>query len=102
MKQPTITIDRQNKVVTVTMPLETARPSKATGKTMVIASTRGLRTSAETYARRPVWFTANVVFYPANRVSAETEGGALNQTETAARKVPRRTPRTKDEVHADD
>lgn len=63
---PSITIDRKSKKVTIEMGLETARPSKATGKTMLIASTRGLRTSPEPYARRPVFFTANVFFYPAN------------------------------------
>jgi hypothetical protein len=33
---------------------------------MLIASTRGLRTSKETYARRPVYFTANVLYFPAS------------------------------------
>ena len=47
MKAPAITIDRKLKKVTIEMALETARPSKATGRTMLIASTRGLRTSPE-------------------------------------------------------
>ncbi len=62
--QPSITIDRKLKMVTIVMPLESARPSKATGKTMLIASTRGLKTSSETYAHRPVCFTANVLYFP--------------------------------------
>ena len=66
MKAPTLTIDRKNKTITIVMALEPARPSKATGKTMVIGSTKGLRTSAEQYAKRPVLFTANVFFYPVN------------------------------------
>jgi hypothetical protein len=71
MKAPSLTIDRKNKTITAVMALETARPSKATGKTMLIASTRGLRTSAETYARRPVYFTANVLYYPAKPTNTD-------------------------------
>ena len=70
MKPPSITIDRKLKTVTIVMALESARPSKATGRTMVIASTRGLRTSNEQYAKRPVLFTANVFFYPVNPVDS--------------------------------
>jgi hypothetical protein len=71
MKAPSMTIDRKQKTATIVMPLEKARPSKATGKTMLIASTRGNRTSTETYAHRPVCFTANVFFYPAKPVLAD-------------------------------
>jgi len=67
MKAPSLTIDRQNKTITIVMALAAARPSKSTGKTMVIGSTKGLRTSAEQFARRPVCFTANVFFYSADR-----------------------------------
>jgi hypothetical protein len=70
VKPPSITIDRKLKTVTIVMALESARPSKATGRTMVIASTRGLRTSNEQYAKRPVLFTANVFFYPVNPVDS--------------------------------
>jgi hypothetical protein len=71
MKAASIMIDRKNKTISILMPLETARPSKATGKTMLIASTKGLRTSTATYARRPVYFTANVLYYPANPTSTD-------------------------------
>ena len=54
MRQPSVEIDRKNKTVTITMALEKPHPSRSTGKTRVIASTSGLRTSAESYARRPV------------------------------------------------
>jgi hypothetical protein len=74
MKAPAITIDRKRKKATIEMALETARPSKATGKTMLIASTRGLRTSPELYAHRPVFFTANVFFYPANALNSGRSG----------------------------
>ena len=71
MKAASITIDRKNKTISILMALETARPSKATGKTMLIASTRGLRISAATYARRPVYFTANVLYYPAKPTNTD-------------------------------
>lgn len=70
MKAPILTIDRKNKTTTITMPLVAAHPSKATGRTMVISTTRGLRSSTETYSRQPVWFTANVFFYPSRSVNS--------------------------------
>jgi hypothetical protein len=73
MTQPTIQIDRKNKQVTITMPLQKPHPSKSTGKTLVIASTGGLRTSEESYARQPVWFTANVFFYPATPLNPDAD-----------------------------
>jgi hypothetical protein len=71
MKQPSIEIDRKNKMVTIKIPLEKPHPSKSTGKTRVIATTGGLRTSGESYARRPVCFTANVFFFPPSPMSAD-------------------------------
>jgi hypothetical protein len=68
MKTPKITIDRKLKTATIVMALEKSHPSKSTGKTKLIASTRGVRTSDETYSHRPVCFTANVFFYPTNPV----------------------------------
>jgi hypothetical protein len=41
---------------------------------MVIGSTKGLRTSTETFARRPVFFTANAFFYPANTADSGRSG----------------------------
>ena len=75
--EPSIKIDRKLKIATIVMPLQPARPSKATGKTMLIATTSGLRTSTETYSRRPVLFTANVFFYPANPVNSGGFGADL-------------------------
>ncbi len=80
MISPSIIIDRKRKKVTIEMALETARPSKATGRTMLIASTRGLRASPELYARRPVCFTANVFFYPAKRVNSGGDSADSNGT----------------------
>jgi hypothetical protein len=79
MKASSITIDRKLKTVTIVMPLETARASKS-GKTMLIATTKGLRTSTEQYARRPIFFTGNAFFYAAN--SANSGGGGAGSYET--------------------
>ena len=62
--------EKTDDATSMVMALETAQPSKS-GKTRVIASTRGLRPSTETYAHRPVCFTANVFFYPAKPVLAD-------------------------------
>jgi hypothetical protein len=70
MKPPSLTLDRKNKTITIVIGLEAAHPSKATGKTMVIGSTKGLRTSTAQFARRPVCFTANVVYFPAKLVNS--------------------------------
>jgi hypothetical protein len=79
MKAASMTIDRMQRTVTIVLELETARPSKATGKTMLIASTRGLRTSKETYARRPVYFTANVLYFPASAKNTDRTHRDVNR-----------------------
>ncbi len=66
MTKTSIRVDRRNKTVTIVMRLEKPRPSRSTGKTLVIATTGGLKTSEESYARQPVCFTANVFFFPKN------------------------------------
>jgi hypothetical protein len=91
MKGSSIRINRAEKTATIVIPLEPARPSKSTGRTMVIATTRGLKESAETYSRRPVWFTANVLFYPVNSKRKSNEGSAA-----ADGKSPRIKPRARD------
>jgi hypothetical protein len=100
MMPPSITINRKLKKVTIEIALETARPSKATGRTMLIASTRGLRTSTETYARRPVLFTANVFFYPANPVDSgeggeDSTGASNDPLQLKSRKHPQSVKVTK-------
>jgi hypothetical protein len=102
MKQSSIQIDRENRTVTIIMPLEKPRPSKSTGKTRVIATTGGLRTSAESYARRPVCFTANVFFYPPTPLNADDDGrqpvaGESVQGEITHRRGRRRNRPTADE-----
>jgi len=92
MKQSSIQIDRENKTVTIVMPREKARPSKSTGKTRVIATTGGLRSSAESYARQPVFFTANVFFFPPTPLNANESG----QHSMAGEEVSRSTKRSRD------
>ena len=97
MKSPAITIDRTQKTVTIVLQLDTARPSKATGKTMLIASTRGLRTSKETYARRPVYFTANVLYFPTSPKNSDRTHRGFNREreENPGRPSKRRAKRNK-------
>ena len=91
MKQSSVQIDRKNKTVPVVMPLEKPRPSKSTGKTLVIATTGGLKTSGESYARRPVCFTANAFFYPTSPMRrAERDASAAEGA------VPRSTMKSRD------
>jgi hypothetical protein len=92
MKQTSIQIDRENKTVTIVMPLEKPRPSKSTGKTRVIATTGGLRTSEELYSRQPVFFTANVFFFPPTPLNVDESG----QHSMAGEEVSRSTKRNRD------
>lgn len=78
MRPPLIDIDRKNKTVTIVMPLQKPRPSRSTGKTRVIATTGGLKSTGEVYARRPVCYTANVFFFPA---APTREGGFEDESE---------------------
>lgn len=93
MKKPSIQIDRQNKTVTITMPLEKPRPSRSTGKTKVIATTGGLKTSEESYARQPVCFTANVFFYPKKAAETEESSGGGRKSRLS---IPKKGGRPQD------
>jgi hypothetical protein len=97
---PLLTIDRAKKTVTVVMPLETAHPSKATGKTRLIASTHGSRVSQVFYFRRPVCFTANVFFYPHDSKLNQRGGSPSAETQSAQKSQARKQRRKpeKDQV----
>ena len=56
-----IEIDRKKKTVTITMPLESPRRS-ASGKNMLIASTRGMKSGEVNFMRKPVSVIANAFF----------------------------------------
>lgn len=92
MTLPSIKVDRQAKTVTVVMSLQKPRPSKSSGKTKVIATTGGLKTSEESYARQPVCFTANVFFFP--KKAAETE-----ESSGGRRKSPPSIPKNRSRGH---
>ena len=102
MKQPSMEIDRKNKTVTVVMPLEKPRPSKSTGKTRVIATTGGLKTSTESYARRPVCFTANVFFYPATPLNLDEDGQQPAAGESMQGSITQRRGRRRNRPTADE
>jgi hypothetical protein len=94
---PLLTIDRAKKTVTVVMPLETAHPSKATGKTRLIASTHGSKVSQAFYFRRPVCFTANVFFYPQDSKSNQRGGSQGSETRSSLKVEARKPRRSRDE-----
>src|SRR5579872_1286336 len=96
MITPSISIDRQLKKVTIEMALEAAHPSKGTGKTMVIASTRGLRTSTERFAHRPISYTANVFFYPANPANSGQPRGGSARSDKSQRLIGRKHPQSEE------
>ena|ERR1039458_4805150 len=97
MRQPSVEIDRKNKTVTITLALEKPRPSRSTGKTRLIASTGGLKTSAESYARRPVFFTANVFFFPLKTDEGEEH---LEPKEKEARSSAKNGDHRRDRISA--
>jgi len=68
----TVQIDRSKQTLTVTMPLEKARPSRSSGKTLVIASTHGCQVSDARRLGRAVVVTANAFIYSHKRDPTET------------------------------
>jgi hypothetical protein len=65
-----VDLDKKNKILTIKMPLENPRPS-ASGKTQLIASTRGVKTAEISYLGHPVSVVANA-FYYSDRVDKRT------------------------------
>jgi len=61
---------QKKKLLTIKLPLEKPRPS-ASGKTMLIASTRGLKSGDGTYSGHPVAVVANAFFYAEPRQSGK-------------------------------
>ena len=74
-----VAIDKQQKTLTITMPLQSARAS-ASGKTRVIASTHGCHVTELKRLGRPIVVTANAFVY----------GG--NHPKQITTKEPRRSP----------
>jgi len=61
-----IKIDKKKKTISIVMPLEKPRPS-ASGKTLLLANTRGLKTGEAVYEGRPVIAVASAFVYPKNK-----------------------------------
>lgn len=55
----------------IELPIEKPRPS-ATGKTLLIASTRGVKRSSSRYNGRTVSIVANAFVYPDSQASEQT------------------------------
>jgi hypothetical protein len=80
-----VELDRKKKLLTIKLPLEKPRPS-ASGKTMLIASTRGLKSGDATYSGHPVAVVANAFFYldPPQSDRAKSKAAAGTVDEDAA------------------
>jgi hypothetical protein len=68
-----IRLDENQKTVTITMPIEEELRPSASGKTLIVATTRGLKTASSTYYGRPVFAAANVFIYRQDKAGAATK-----------------------------
>jgi hypothetical protein len=75
-----VTIDKQQKTLTITMPLQSARTS-ATGKTRVIASTHGCHVTELNRLGRPIVVSANAFVYSSPQPK-ETGAGSATRGKT--------------------
>jgi hypothetical protein len=75
-----VELDKKKKLLTIRLPLEKPRPS-ASGKTMLIASTEGLKTGEATYSGHAVTVVANAFFYTEPRQAGRHKS---NPTESSA------------------
>ena len=57
-------INRQKKTLVIEIPLQKATPSKLSGKTLVVATSHGCKTTNIRHAGRPIVVTANAFVYP--------------------------------------
>jgi hypothetical protein len=57
-------LDEKKGTLTITMPIEPELRPSASGKTLVVASTRGLKTGGCNYSGRPVVVVASAFIYP--------------------------------------
>jgi hypothetical protein len=75
MRGITTKINHKKSTITITMPLQKATPSKSSGKTLVVASTHGCRTTEARHSNRPIVITANCFIYAANRSEGKKQKG---------------------------
>jgi hypothetical protein len=67
-----VAFDKKRKLLVIKMPVEKPRPS-ASGKTLLIATTRGLHMGGATYSGRPIAVVANAFIYPELHRHSETD-----------------------------
>jgi hypothetical protein len=65
----------EGKTLIIRLPLQKPVPSKASGKTLVIASTHGVVTTAARHRGRPIVVVANAFVYPTTE--KELHGGQV-------------------------
>jgi hypothetical protein len=63
-------INSQRKTLVIEIPLQKATPSKHSGKTLVVATTHGCKTTEARHSGRQIVVTANAFVYP--KVAAKT------------------------------
>lgn len=63
MPEPTVTVDKKKKTLTIVLPLEERPMLSASGKNYTIASTRGNYRSGELYDGKPITIGVNA-YYP--------------------------------------
>jgi hypothetical protein len=67
-----IHLDENQKTVTITLPIEEKLRPSGSGKTLIVATTRGLKTASSTYFGRPVFAAANVFVYRKDKSGSRT------------------------------
>jgi hypothetical protein len=87
---PIVSIDQSKKTITMTLPLQQARPSKSSGKTLVIASTHGCQVTDAKRLGRPVFVTANFLVYAAEK--KRVKGSKTRPATKSGLKKPRVLP----------
>lgn len=66
VKQMAVKVTREKNKLRIELPLERAMPSKS-GKTLVVASTRGVITTDVKYKGKPVVLVVNAFVYPSDQ-----------------------------------
>jgi hypothetical protein len=71
--------------LTITIPRRTPKPS-ASGKTLVLGTTRGVKTGEAKYKGQPVCVVASAFVYPKQKSTSRKHGSGGRMTRTAAAK----------------
>jgi hypothetical protein len=68
----TARINRKKRTLVIEMPLQKPAPSRSSGKTLVVATTHGCKTTEARHSRRPIVVTANAFVYLGPQQKAAT------------------------------